>query len=122
MKERLVTLSVKEGEVGVTLGDLFAYTKTPLNGTIVAIIVSINVDDAGLDVDVDNVTGSSAIATAITAATKASPGSWLTPGYGGTNTPVAVDAGDIFSFDANDAAANTTVGVEIWMLTGEQSA
>lgn len=122
MKERLVTLNIKEGEVGVTLSTLFAYTKTPLNGTIVAIIVSISVDDAGLTVDVDNVTDSSAIATAIVAATKAAPGSWLTEGYGGTNTPIAVDAGDIISFDANAAAANTTIGVEIWMLTGEVSA
>jgi hypothetical protein len=122
MKERLVILSVKEGEVGVTLGDLFAYKLILLNGTIVAITVSISIDDAGLDVDVDNVTGSSAIATAIEAATKASPGSWLTEGYGGTNTPVKVDAGDIISFDVNDAAANTTVQVDIWMLTGEQSA
>jgi len=122
MKERLITLNVKEGEVGVTLSTLFAYTKTPLNGTIVAIIVAISVDDTGLTVDVDNVTDSSAIATAIVAATKAAPGSWLTPGYGGTNTPVKVDAGDIISFDANSAAANTTIGVEIWMLTGEVSA
>jgi len=122
MKERLVILGVKEGEVGVTLSTLFTYTKTPIQGTIVAIIVTISVDDAGLTVDVDNVTDSSAIATAIVAATKAAPGSWLTPGYGGTNTPIKVDAGDIISFDANDAAANTTIGVEIWMLTGEQSA
>lgn len=122
MKERLVIFGVKEGEVGVTLSTLFAYTKVPLNGTIVAIIVSISIDDAGLDIDVDNVTDSSAIATAIVAATKASPGSWLTEGYGGTNTPVKVDAGDILSFDVNDAAANTTVQVDIWMLTGEVSA
>lgn len=122
MKERLVILSVKEGEVGVTLSTLFAYTRTVLQGTIVAIIASINVDDAGLTVDVDNVTDSSAIAAGIAVATKAAPGLWGTEGYGGTNTPIKVDANDIISFDANSAAANTTIGVEIWMLTGEQSA
>lgn len=122
MKERLVILPVKEGEVGVTLGDLFAYKKIFLNGTIVGIEVAISIDDADLTVDVDNVTDSSAVATAIVAATKASPGSWLTPGYGGTNTPIKIDAGDILSFDANSAAANTTIAVNIWFLTGEQSA
>ena len=122
MKERLVVLSVHEGQVGITLGALFAYKTIPLQGTIVAIQAAPGVDDADLTVDVDNVTDSSAIATAIICATKASPGTWLTPGYGGTNTPVAVDAGDIISFDLNASAADTGIQVDVWMLTGEQSA
>jgi alkaline phosphatase len=122
MKERLVVLSTSDGEVGVTLGALYRYLAVPINGTIVAVYSAPNVDDAGLDIDLDNVTDSSAIVTAMACAVKATPGSWLTPGYGGTNTPVAVDAGDILSLDANDAAANTTITVNIWMLTGEVSA
>ena len=119
MKERIAVLSVHEGQVGITLGDLFAYKKVLVQGTVVAIQVAPGADDTGLTVDVDNVTGSSAVATAISAAVKATPGAWLTPGYGGTNTPVAVDKGDILSFDANAAAADTAINVDIYILTGE---
>ena len=122
MKERLVVLSTSDGEVGVTLSTLYRYLAVPINGTIVAIYGSTNTDDTGLDIDLDNVTKSSAIATAIDIADKEAPGSWLTEGYGGTNAPVAISAGDILSLDANDAAANSTITVHIWMLTGEQSA
>ena len=121
MKERLVILSVHEGQVGITLGDLFAYKKIPLQGTIVAIQAAPGADDASLTLDVDNVTDSSAIATAIICATKAVPGVWATEGFGGTNTPIAVDANDIISFDANAAAADTALNIDVWMLTGEQS-
>ncbi len=122
MKERIVVLSVHEGQVGITLSTLFAYKKIPLQGTIVAIQAAPGADDAGLTLDVDNVTDSSAIATAIICATKDTPGVWLTPGFGGTNTPAAVDAGDIISFDLNASAADTGIQVDIWLLTGEQAA
>lgn len=120
MKERLVVLSTSNGETGVTLGALYQYLAVPINGTVVAVYAAPNIDDTGLTIDLDNVTDSSAIVTAMACADKEVPGSWLTPGYdGGTNTPVKVDAGDILSLDANSAAANTAISVWIWILTGE---
>lgn len=119
MRERLVCLSTSDGEVGVTLGNLYRYFKVPCNGTVVAVFASPSIDDGGLTLDVDNVTDSSAIVSAMACATKAAPGSWLTPDFGGTNTPVAVDAGDIISLDANGAAANTVITVWIWIAIGE---
>lgn len=123
MRERLVILSTSNGETGVTLGALYQYLAVPVNGTVVAVYAAPNVDDTGLDIDLDNVTDSaSAIVTAMACADKEVPGSWLTVGYGGTNAPVPVDAGDILSLDANDAAANTAITVWIWILTGEANA
>lgn len=121
MNERLQTISFVEGEVGVTLGDNFRYFTVPFQMTIVAVTVSPSVDDSGLTIDInDDGTG---VITAIDCSDLNVPGTWKSTHItGGTETPVSVAAGSVLSFDANNAAANTRVGIVIWYLGGEVSA
>ncbi len=116
MNERLTCLSFTDGEVGVTLGANYRYITTPVDLTIVAVSASPSVDDADLTIDIND-DGTAAI-SAVSAADKDVPGTWLTPQTGGTNTPVFVAGGSKLSLDANDAAANTVVTVHIWALVG----
>lgn len=119
MNEKLVVLSFADGETGVTLGDAYRAIKVPFDLTIVYVSASPNVDDAGLTIDVND-DGVAAVA-ATPAATLATPGTWRSTHVGGTNAPVQVAAGSILTLDANAAAANTAVLVQIWALTGEVS-
>ncbi len=118
MNERLVCLTFTDGEVGVTLGALYRYFTVPPKGiTIVYVTASVSVDDADTTVDInDDGTG---VITAIACPTKATPGTWKSTHVGGTNAPVVVAADSVISLDANDAAANTRIMVQIWALTGE---
>ncbi len=117
MNEKLVVLDFDDGEAGVTLGALYRYSTLLVSGTIVAVVTSPSVDDPGLTVDInDDGTG---VITAISTALKATPGSWISTHFGGANTPVAVAKDSVLSLDANAAAANTRVKVQIWILTGE---
>jgi len=118
MNERLVVLSVEDGEATVTLGALFRYVTVPIAGTIVAVVASPSADDAGLTVDIND-DGVAAIA-AIACATKATPGTWISTHFGGTETPVSVGADSVLSFDANSAAAATAIHIDIWYLVGEK--
>lgn len=117
MKERQDTIAFFNGEVGITLGANYAYYTAVTNLTIVAVVVSPSTDDAGATIDInDDGTG---VITGIDLSDQNVPGTWLTPGYGGTNTPVAVAAGSLISLDANSIDAGTTANVWIHVLTGE---
>ncbi len=119
MKERLIVIPFFNGEVGVTLGANYAYYTTITDLTIVAIAVSPSTDDAGATIDVnDDGTG---VITGIDLSDQNVPGTWLTPGFGGTNTPVRVAAGSLLSLDANSIDAGTTANVWIHALTSEVS-
>ncbi len=120
MNERLICLTFTDGEVGVTLGANYRYTNAIKNLTIVAVAVSPNTDDAGATIDInDDGTG---VITAIDCSDQNVPGTFLTPGFGGTNAPVAVAAGSLLSLDGNSFAANTVAMVQIWALVGDASA
>jgi hypothetical protein len=117
MNERLVTMDFVEGEVGVTLGGNFRYFTVPCDLTIVYVTVSPSADDAGLTIDIND-DGSGAI-TGVDASDKDAPGTWVSTHYGGSNDPVTIAADSKVSFDANSAAADTRVFIQIWALTGE---
>lgn len=117
MKDRMICMTFSDGEAGVTLGANYRYITTPVDLTIVAVSASPSADDAGLTVDIND-DGSAAI-SAVACATKATPGTWLTPTTGGTNTPVFVAGGSVLSLDANNAAADTAITVQVWALVGE---
>jgi hypothetical protein len=121
MNERLQTISFVEGETGVTLGDNFRYFTVPFQMTIVAVTCSPSVDDSGATIDInDDGTG---VITAIDCSDQNVPGTWKSTHItGGTETPVSVAAGSVLSFDLNNGAANTRVGIVIWYLGGEVSA
>jgi len=118
--DELICIAFVEGEVGVTLGDNFRYITTDVPLTIVGVSCSPSVDDTGLTVDIND-DGSAAIA-AIACATKATPGTWKSTHLGGTQTPVAVAAGSVLSFDVNSSEADTRVMVLIYALVGVKNA
>ena len=116
MKERMICITFMNGEVGVTLGALYAYTTTVTNLTIVAVSVSPNADDSGATIDIDD--DGTNIITGIDCSDQNVPGTWLSTEVGGTNTPVDVAAGSLLALDGNSFAANTTANVHIYCLTG----
>lgn len=119
MNERLTCILISCGQVGVTLGNLFRYFKAPCKMTLVAVEASPSADDSGLTLDIDNVTTSAAVVAGMACATKATPGTWNTTHFGGTNAPVQIAKDDILSFDANNAAADTDLNIHLFVLIGE---
>ncbi len=117
MNERLLELCFESGEVGVTLGNAFKYYTTLVPLTIVGVVCSASVDDAGLTVDIND--DGSGVITAIACATAATPGTWKSTHLGGANAPIHIDAGSVLSLDANAAAADTRLHVSLLCLTGE---
>jgi len=117
MNEKLTVLSFTDGEAGVTLGDTYRYITVPCALVIVAVYASPSADDPDATVDIND-DGVASVST-VACATKATPGSWISTHFGGTETPVAVAADSVLSLDANDAAADTRIMVQIWALTGE---
>lgn len=117
MNERLICMDFMDGEVGVTLGANYRYITTPVDLTIVAVSASPSVDDADLTIDIND-DGTGAI-TAVDASDQDVPGEWTSTHFGGEETPVRIAAGSKISLDANSAAANTRVHVQIWALVGE---
>jgi len=117
MNEKIVVLDFDDGEVGVTLGALYRYFTVPCDLTVIYVEASPSADDADTTIDInDDGTG---VITAVAAATKATPGTWKSTHMGGANAPVTIAAGSVVSLDANSAAANTRLHVEIWGLVGE---
>src|SRR5512139_927026 len=117
MNERLITVAIEAGEVGVTLGNTFKYITALVPLTVVGVVCSASADDAGLTVDIND--DGSGVITAIACATAATPGTWKTTHIGGTQTPVHIAKDSVISFDANNAAADTRLRVELLCLTGE---
>jgi hypothetical protein len=117
MNSRLVCISIDRGETGVTLGDAFHYFTTLIAMTIVGVVATPSADDAGLTLDIND--DASAAIAAISCADADVPGTWKSTHFGGSETPVEVAAGSVISLDANNAAANTVLSVQIWALVGE---
>lgn len=118
MNERMICITLDEGEVGVTLGANYRYfTTPPFDLIVVYMTASPSTDDADLTVDLnDDGTG---VITAVDASDADAPGTWKSTHVGGTNAPVNIAANSVCSLDANDAAANTRIMVQIWALAGE---
>ncbi len=117
MNERLIVISIDEGEVGVTLGANYHYFYAPCDLTIVYVCADPSADDAGLTLDInDDGTG---VIAALSCADANVPGTWKSKHMGGTNDPVTIAAGSLVSLDANAAAADTKLAVQIWALTDE---
>lgn len=119
MNERMLCIDLYAGEEGVTLGNGSAYTTVPFDFTIVGVTVHPSVDDAGLTVDLAD--DGTDIITAIAAATKGTPGTWLSTHLGGANAPVIVADGSVIRMDVNTAAADTVVHTKIFGLVSEVS-
>lgn len=121
MNERfqLLTFTLTDPDETAAVGALAAYMVMPASGTIIFMSASPQEDDAGATIDL-NVVGGSSIA-AVDASDKDVPGTWLTPGNGGTNTPVAFGAGDTITLDANSAAAGNLFYVNVGVLWGSSS-
>jgi len=117
MNERLTVLSFTDGEAGGALGALYRYITVPCAMVIVAVYASPSADDADATIDIND-DGAAAVST-VACATKATPGSWISTHFGGTQTPVNVAADSVLSLDANSVHADTRVMVQIWVLTGE---
>ena len=119
MNERMICIPISAGQVGVTLGNTFRYYKAVVPMTIVGVECSPSAGDAGLTLDINNVTQSTTPVSGMACDTKATPGTWLSTHLGGTNTPATVAKNDVLSFDMNNAAADTDVNIHIFALVGE---
>jgi hypothetical protein len=117
MNEDLIVLSftMVNPDDAAALGDLDFYQNVPCDITIVYVCCASDTDDADLSIDIND-DGAAGIA-AISCPVKADPGEWISTHFGGSETPVYVAAGSELSFDANDAAAATTVHITVWALT-----
>jgi hypothetical protein len=103
--------------VGITLSTNFHYFYTPCDLTVIFVCATSNADDAGLTIDInDDGTG---VIAGVSAADADVPGTWKAKHMGGTNDAVTIAAGSKVSLDANNAAADSVVSVQIWALTGE---
>jgi hypothetical protein len=89
------------------LGDDEYYINVPFDCYIVYVSAGADADDTGLTLDIND-DGSDAI-TGIDCADKQDPGEWISTHFGGSNDPVYVAADSELSFDANSAAAATTI-------------
>lgn len=117
MNEKMIVLDFDDGEVGVTLGANYRYFTVPCDLTVIYVSASPSTNDADTTVDIND--DGSGVITAVSSAVAATPGTWKSTHMGGTNAPVTIAAGSVCSLDANSAAANTRLHVEIWALTGE---
>lgn len=117
MNERLIVISLTDGEVGVTLSTNYRYFYAPPAGmTIVYVTVSPNTDDSGLTIDIND--DGSGVIDGVDCSDTDVPGTWISTHFGGTNAPVQVAGNSKMSLDANSAAANTVAHVQIWALVG----
>ncbi len=117
MNERVVIISISDGQVGVTLGDGFNSFYAPCDLTVVYVTAAPSADDAGLTLDInDDGTG---VIEAIACADQNVPGTWKSTAMGGANAPVTIAAGSLVTLDANGAAVNTRIVGQIWALSGE---
>ena len=119
MNERLITIPLPAVYPGAAaaLGDAYAAVTVPVGCTIVYVSAAPSADDTGLTLDIND-DGTGAI-TALACATKATPGTWKSTHFGGSNAPVKVAANSVLTFDANSAANATVIVGFILALVGE---
>ncbi len=101
------------------LGAATVHEFVPVGCTIVGISVAPMEDDTGATLDVN---GGASDITAVACAVAATPGTWISTHFGGTQTPVSFAAGDELTIDLNNAAAGNRFDVAIWVLLGVTSA
>lgn len=119
MNETLVSIPFKlvNPDDSAALGDNDYYLNVPCDVTVVYVCAGADTDDADLTLDInDDGTG---VITAIDCADKEDPGEWVSTHFGGTNDPVVIAADSEISFDANDAAAATTIGGYMLVLISD---
>ncbi len=120
MTERIVayTFSLADPVEGNALGVLETYFMLPFGATLVYASGTPSVDDAGATLDLMD-DGSAAGPTALACAVAAVPGEWISTHCGGTNTPVAIDAGSVMSIDVNNMAIGISFAIVLLFLVGE---
>ena len=118
MNDRLTCISIEKGEVTVTLGDAYATIVTLKPMTVVGFMAAASADDPDLTVDLNNGVAVTSI-EALVCDTAATPGTWKSTHLGGTNAPFAVASGATLTLDANGAAVDTRINVQIWALINE---
>lgn len=122
MQERLISIALPAIYPGsaAALGDAYAAITTLVDMTIVGVSAAPSADDTGLTLDINSSGGDDI--TGLACAVKATPGTWKSTHFGGTNTPVFVPAGSVLTFDANNAANATVIVGNILALTGSYGA
>jgi len=120
MSDRLIAFTVSSQAQADADGVHTIYT--PVGLTLVGVTLCAEAftgTPTGFNVDIQD--DGSDVITAVAANTAGTPGSWLTPQLGGTETPVAVAAGSEIEVDVNLTAGTSPTAdydVTIWALTG----
>lgn len=120
MNEKLIAynLSIFDPDDGAgALGDSACMVMVPFGATLVYASVAPHEDDASATMDIQDDTVD--IVTAIAAATHLVPGEWISTHCGGTETPVAIDAGSELELDFNSAEPTSRFDVTLLFLLGE---
>jgi len=120
MNERLVSIPIDciDPNDSNALGDNEYYINVPFDCLVVYVTAGADADDTGtltLDIN-DDATG---VITAIDCSTKADPGEWISTHFGGSETPVHVDADSELSFDVNGSAAAQTIKGYMLILSSD---
>jgi hypothetical protein len=120
MNERLVayTINLADPVEGNALGVLETYFVLPFGATLVYASGAPSADDAGTTLDLMD-DGAAAGPTALACAVAAVPGEWISTHCGGSETPVAIDAGSVMSIDVNGIAVGVTFAIVLLFLVGE---
>jgi hypothetical protein len=120
MTERIVayTFFLSDPVEGNALGALEGYFVLPFGATLVYASGAPTVNDAGATLDLHD-DGSAVGPAGLACAVKATPGEWISTHCGGTETPVAIDAGSVMSYDINNMAVGISFIAVFLFLVGE---
>ena len=120
MNENIVayTFSVTDATEGNAMSTTEFHFMVPFGATLVYASAAPQDDDATLTVDINNLTATSVLVSAIDATDKDVPGEWISTHFGGTETPVQIAAGSILNLDFNTATAANRVDVQMLFLQG----
>jgi len=120
MTERIVayTLSLADPVEGNALGVLETYFMLPFGATLVYASGTPSVNDAGATLDLMD-DGVACGPTALACAVAAVPGEWISTHCGGTNTPVAIEAGSLMAIDVNAIDPAISFAIVLLFLVGE---
>ena len=108
--------NITDPDEAAASGALAAYWYIPKGITIVGASAAPLEDDAGATIDIND--DGTAMIAGVDASDKDVPGTWLTPGTGGTNTPVFAAGGSELTIDVNNGAAANRFDVVIYYLQG----
>jgi len=119
MNERLLAITVPNVYPGAAakLGANYIYWMAQFDMTIVGVSAAPSADEASGSIDIND--DGSGVITAVGCSDQDVPGEWQASGYGGTNTPVYVEAGSKMSIDANSFENGIQAAIVIYALVGE---